>query len=91
MCSYLGTQSREFAAVLEAVQSSVRLVYSYVSNRFHQCKASVEMDCHMAMTSSLQDSVGICKIHTACRPFYLSLYLWFFEQFFVFLSQLHMQ
>ena len=60
--------------VLGAVQPSLGSAHNYLSSGFPQDKAFMEMDSHLARTSSPRDSVRICKICAACRPFSLSLY-----------------
>ena len=57
---------------LGAVQPSLSSASDYLSSEFPQHKASVEMDSHLARTSSPQDSTGICKTHAARRLFSLS-------------------
>lgn len=48
----------------------LRSAYDYVSSGFPWGKASVGTDSHLAKTSSPWGSVGICKIHVACRFFF---------------------
>lgn len=60
--------------VLGAVQLSFGSAHDCLYSGFPQDKAFVEMDSHSARTSSPRNSIRICKIHAACRPFSLVLY-----------------
>lgn len=72
--------------LLGAMQPSLRSVYKYLSNRVPQGK----VHSYLARTSSPWDSIGICKIHTACWLFSL-LHCWFVGRFLVLSSQSHIQ
>lgn len=60
--------------ILEAMQSRLGSAYEYLSGGFPRGKEPVEMDSHMAGTTSPLDRIGTCKVSAACRLFSLPLY-----------------